>query len=546
MHIPFFCTDPLAETAARDGKPQGRRSRARWWRPVAGVALLCALAGRAELLVQVGQNFTGSVYPTDSPYFPADANGAVGPAHFVEMVNGRFSVYTKSNASQVQSMTTLDFWTRAGLTFSSNLDISDPRLIFDPAVQRWFAASIDINSANQVSNRFLVAVSATADPTGTWKAVGFMADSAGNFADFPTLGLDAKGVYLGGDLFDSAGNEQGSLLVSIPKTNLLAATPTAQNRTTFNLGSTYGWVVQPAINFGPATSAQVLAVGDLGYDFNPHNTLVGFSVQNANLPGASHSLGTVITVDPYSVPINPFQPDGSSNLDDGDTRFSASVWQVGDVLYAVHSTEVNNRAAVRWYKIDANTYAVIQSGTIADPSLEYFYPSIAANAAGTVVIAFNGCSRTTFISSYAVVGETVGGTITFGSPMLLQSGLASYQAPGGGTSRWGDYSATSVDPVDPNRFWTIQLIASGSSAWSTQITEIRTDHNPTLAIAASATQVTVSWPATTIQFALEWSTDPSSAAVWTPVSQAATIANGVASVRLAPEPGAQFFRLRQQ
>ena len=47
---------------------------------------------------------------------------------------------------------------------------------------------------------------------------------------------------------------------------------------------------------------------------------------------------------------------------------------------------------------------------------------------------------------------------------------------GGGTqnntSRWGDYSATTVDPDDDRRFWTIQEWVSADNVWSTQITEI--------------------------------------------------------------------------
>jgi hypothetical protein len=42
----------------------------------------------------------------------------------------------------------------------------------------------------------------------------------------------------------------------------------------------------------------------------------------------------------------------------------------------------------------------------------------------------------------------------------------------GGSNRWGDYSATVVDPTDPNRFWTIQEIAIGNNNWGMQITEL--------------------------------------------------------------------------
>jgi hypothetical protein len=39
-------------------------------------------------------------------------------------------------------------------------------------------------------------------------------------------------------------------------------------------------------------------------------------------------------------------------------------------------------------------------------------------------------------------------------------------------NRWGDYSATTLDPNDPTHFWTIQEWAGGSTTWAMQISEI--------------------------------------------------------------------------
>ena len=76
---------------------------------------------------------------------------------------------------------------------------------------------------------------------------------------------------------------------------------------------------------------------------------------------------------------------------------------------------------------------------------------------------------------YAVVGNTTGGTTTFGTPLLLQAGTSSYHRDDSiGRNRWGDYSNTAFDPADPNIFWTFQEWASGASNWSVQITELIT------------------------------------------------------------------------
>ncbi|MBU6400632.1 MAG: hypothetical protein KGS61_09960, partial [Verrucomicrobia bacterium] len=498
-----------------------------------------------------GLNFTGSIYGVDTDALPADANGAVGPNHFVELINGRFSVYSKTNGQRLQTMTDLAFWAKAGVNLSSNLDVTDPRLIFDTASQRWFAVQVDFDLNTNASNQFLLAVSSNADPTGTWTGFAIPADPVGgNFADFPTFGLDANGLYLGGDMFDPSNNSLGPTLVAIPKSGLLANPPTVAGLTNFGLldYGTYGYILQPALTSGNATSPEaVLAVGDLGDDFLSHSNLVLTLIENGGSPGnASLSTPTPLLVPPYSVPINPPQPDGSSNLDDGDTRFSAAVCRVGDQLYAAHNTELNNRAAVQWFVINAVNQTVVQTGTLTDARLDLFYPSIAANAAGTVVIACNGSSSNSFLSAYAAAGQTVNGTLTFGSLLLLKAGLASYQnvdpTDPSGTSRWGDYSATSVDPVNPTHFWTIQMYPADSATWATQITELITD---AIALTAkvSGTNLVLTWPGAASGFQLQSTPNLSPTNTWTTVTQPPILSNNLFTVSL-PLGGSQvFFRV---
>ncbi len=525
-----------------------RRPSLSLWLVVVGFAL-AGLFCRAAVPVQIGQYFTAATLGVDVGFTPADCNGAVGPSHYVELINGRFSVFNKVTGAKVATQTAAAFWTSTGLTFGPGVVQSDPRLIYDPTSQRWFASAIDVNSS-QANNRFLLAISATSDPTGTWRGVAFTADPVnGNFADFPTLGLDQKGVYVGGFYFSPGGNSAvGDTLVSIPKADLLANPPTAANRTWFNVlaPTYYGSIEQPSVNLDPAATGDhpVLAVGDLGLDFNLHFTLAAYYVQNADVPGgATLSATTSIGVDGYAVPLNPPQPGGNGNLDDGDSRFGARVQQVGSVLYATHATEVNNRAAIRWYRISAIDFSLLESGTISDSSLDLFYPSISANSAGTVVIAYNGCSSTSFVSIYASVGQTLNGTTTFNNPLLLKAGVATYQQPGtSGISRWGDYSTVSLDPVDPTRFWSILMYPSSASAWSTQVTELRTGLPP-LSITRFGANVVLSWPGAANTLTLQ-QTSSLGAPNWTTLSQTQVANNGLVSVTVPVGTGPEFFRLQ--
>ena len=532
------------------------RGRARW---LTVVLLWFVAAGAPELRavvdLTIGVNFQGSVVGTDVFASPADANGAVGPQHFVEFINGRFAIYRKTDGALVTAKSATAFWNAAGVQFASGYDTTDPRLIYDPTVGRWFAAQIDYNANADNTNRFLLAVSATADPTGAWKGLGIATDPArANFADFPTLGVNHDAVFLSGLYFALAGGgTAGSVLVSIPKADLLLATPTAANRTMFNSlpENNYGVILQPAVNLNAGSSAaNVIAVPHDGTDFLPQSSLLRFTVQNAAGPGAAVlSAPTAIAVPSYTVPVNPTQPSGTNTLDDGDNRFSAQVYQVGNVLYGVHGVQVSTNAAIRWYKLDATAGTLLQSGTIADASLAFFYPSIAANSNGLVVIAFNGCGAGAgaFISSYAAAADTVHGYTSFGAPVLLKPGTATYSSPGsGGTSRWGDYSAISSDPSDPTRFWTIQMVPSATTTWFTQITELRLTArpNPALAITRNAGNVTVSWPATVANFHLESATDFALPTPWTSFVQPPVTNAGTISVTVPASVAQQFFQLR--
>lgn len=471
------------------------------------------LKTEAAVTVTLGQNFTGSTFGVNTSFIPPDSNGAIGPGRFMEFINGTVAVYNKTNGASVQRKTNLKFWSDAGVLLSTDQVTSDPRVIYDPVSQRWFATQVDVDSAasdpTSEANDFLIAVSTTSSPTSPWKGFLFQADpDNGYFADFPTLGVDSNAVYLSGDFYSAGETPEGAGLVSIPKADLLAATPTVANMHWFGVMdyAVRGEVLQPAICFDGSANGNVVSIADIGSDSSPHSNVVSFAVQNAGGISPTLTTSTFLNVLPYEVPDNAdlgvpqftaLQPDNTTTLMANDARLSAKVYAVGGVLYAVHNTLLNGRLAIRWYRIRAADQTLIEQGTIADPNLDLFFPSIAVNQYGVVVIGCNASGSATYVSSYAYVGEIKNGTTTFGGGVLLKTGAGSYHdiyeilaqllddpvTP----SRWGDYSAMSVDPADPTHFWTIQAYPSAvdpdtGGTWSTQITEIIATTPPQLAI----------------------------------------------------------------
>jgi hypothetical protein len=108
------------------------------------------------------------------------------------------------------------------------------------------------------------------------------------------------------------------------------------------------------------------------------------------------------------------------------------------------------------------------------------------NGAGHMVIGFSGSKSTEHIGAFYSGCKADGTTVA--KPILIQAGTA-YSAPGApngimnppANGRWGDYSYTTLDPMDQTglTFWTIQEYAETADnsnvggAWGTWITSVK-------------------------------------------------------------------------
>jgi hypothetical protein len=438
----------------------------------------------------IGSQFNGTNI-TFSGFIPPDTMGAIGPNHYVEMINGAYAVYDR--AGNLQQRITLDnFWSNNGGVGINSFSF-DPRITFDASSGRWFAVAVD--SAGGANSGYLVAVSSGSNPTlngsgaSGWSRFRFAADpgtgGSGNaaasthWADYPTLGLTATSVNIAANMFTvSGGGGSGTVInvVTIPKADLIGGAPTIANRTHFQdvdpnttgfnntpINDLSGTITQPgrflsAFNKG----AGVLRVSAIG--------------GTAGAPTAPAAFGPnsgFVTVTSRSGPPLATQNGANDNVNTGDSRFAGSVVHMNGEYWAVHSVSVNSRSALEWYRISATTNNVIESGLISDPTRHFYYGSIALNGLGDVVIGYSGSSDADFISTFVSVGKTSAGVTTFGSPTLTHAGVANYVAlDGSGRNRWGDYSSTELDPNNPYSFWTIQEFASGTNQWQTRVTQI--------------------------------------------------------------------------
>jgi hypothetical protein len=233
--------------------------------------------------------------------------------------------------------------------------------------------------------------------------------------------------------------------------------------------------MQPAHTFGAAPAEYFLYEGAA-------SGLSMARIDNSSGTPTWHA-PTAVSVAPYaSVNALPGAPQfGNDNtIDTSDTRLLNVVYRNGS-LWTVHTVQspATVKTEVAWYQINPGTATVLSQGRISDPTRWYYYPSIGVNQDNIAAIGFSGSSSREYVGGYYTIVRPSSG---IADPVsLLKSGEAPYYKtgqtmgiPGGGTdNRWGDYSATVVDPTDNVTFWTLQEYAqtpdpvTGASRWGT-------------------------------------------------------------------------------
>lgn len=431
--------------------------------PLATAVILAALAtaGLAQEL-RIGSSFAGSTYGIDSTIIPPDTDGAVGRRHIVELLNGHYAVYRKSNGSRIASSSLDQFWRDAGAP-PRGFAI-DPRVVFDPVANRWYASTLSLNSGNAPDD-LLFAVSRDDDPTQGWAAFRVpFTGPVGTFADFPTLGFNSESVLV---------FSNGAVLV-VPKADLLAPEPTLARSTLLpsrELLTPSGTKIQPVVNLDHSAVALLLGTWDVEGSVMRIWRLTGGPITPALEPDAAF---VNLTFYPLLGPGGALQPQSGIGIFTSSPFLATSIVRRNGLLWGVQTVSYQGRAALRWFVIDPATNTRTQEGLISDGVHDFFMGSIAVNGCGDVVIGFNRSGTDQFVSAYAVAGTTENNVTTFGQPLLLRAGVARYELTGGAaTARWGDYSATVVDPQHPGTFWTFQEWPSAPDVWSTQVTEIR-------------------------------------------------------------------------
>ena len=398
---------------------------------------------------------------------PPDTEGAVGPHHLMEALNSQVVIQDRSGKI-LSAITNWTFWSALGVTESF-----DAHVLYDPYAQRWIFSS----AAGEMSSNssVLIGVSQTSDPTAGWNIYKVDLGSSANWVDYPTLGFNKNWIVVQANIFTIAGNNfVNSKIWAFDKADLYAG---GTGKYTV-LSPPNGFTQVPATTMDPDLSTMyLLEQSSSGSGKLRVDTITGAVGSEVLTTGVAYPTGPSAW-QTFS-PVTNFAPQlgSSENIDTEDGRIQSCVYRNGS-LWASHTvylpaTGTPTRSAAQWWQIDMSASAfgqVQQFGRIDDPTAAnfYAYPTLAVNHYGDVMIGYTHFGAGMYASAAYSMHLASDPPNTMESEVMLKAGEASYFKDfGTGDNRWGDFTATVVDPVDDTSMWTIQEYAGQSNMWGT-------------------------------------------------------------------------------
>ncbi len=387
---------------------------------------------------------------------PADNDGAPGTTQYVEFVNTFYAVYSKTGSLQLGPLAGSSFWSGFGGGCQSD-NWGDPTIRFDAAAQRWVAAQFDLGPQGSGPYAECVAVSTTADATGSYNRYRF---TFSQFPDYPKMGVWPDAYYfsynINGSSEEVCANDRTAMLAGNTATQV-CFTPSGFGMLPSDLdGPTPPAAGTPNffVELDPGGSAN-LAMFNFHVDFvTPTNstftgpTLIPVAAFSPSCPAAQRGACAP-------------QPDaGSDKLETLSDRlmYRLVYRNFGDhsVLLTAHSVRVSGTGSgARWYEIHSpeTSPTVFQSGTFGPDSQYRFMPAIAMDRNQDIAVGFtrSGSAAGQYPSLVYAGRVPTDAAGTLESEVTLLAGTGSQSS--GNADRWGDYSSMTVDPTDDCTFW---------------------------------------------------------------------------------------------
>ena len=418
-------------------------------------------------------NFDGIPFPgVACNCAPPDTNGEVGATQYVQIANEGFQVFDKTTgASQLGPVGISTIWSGFGGPCES-AGSGDPVVLYDQFANRWLISQF-AGVGNPTDE--CVAVSTTSDATGSYFRYAFHLGS--DFFDYPKLAVWPDAYYMAMNVFNSSTRsymgpqpfalDRARMLAGLPATFITTGITGGPGEAPYLPADLDGSITPPAGS--PASFIEWPATGayrvfHFHVDFaNPLNSTftlfaspaaAGFTQRTARIP----QLGTTALLDPL----------GDRLMFRAATRFFSDGHES---LVSNFTVESGGVAAVRWFELRNPTrgpVTVFQEGTYQPDTTHRWMGSAAMDQQGNLAVGYSASSGT-INPQIRYAGRLVGDPLNTlpQAELTLFAGTGSQSAP----SRWGDYSAMTIDPVDDCTFWYTQEYYAMTSSfnWRTRI-----------------------------------------------------------------------------
>ncbi|HYR75667.1 MAG TPA: carboxypeptidase-like regulatory domain-containing protein [Pyrinomonadaceae bacterium] len=409
---------------------------------------------------------------------PPDENGDVGPTYYIQTVNTSIGIYNKSTGVRVAAFTFDTFMSQGSFGNLCDTDnFGDPVVLYDTFEDRWFITdfAFQLDGSNNVINPpgsfQCIAVSKTGDPVaGGWNF--YSINTTGGLGDYPKFGIWPDGIYMSANMFDYAagGSFQNVRVFAFNKAQMYAAAPTPQV-VSFDVADASEFTLLPS---NARLQAGTPPPGSPNYFISTSEFLNAQDVYKFHVDWNSISLST------FTGPFNPLAssswpaasvpnaPTPGNFLDVLQQRAMAQNQYTNlsgvESLWATHTVRRQDTAgfaAPRWYQVPVTGGTVgandIQSVTW-DPDganvIHRYVPSLAVDRAGNMAIGYTTSNSTTNpgIKYAGRLSTDPVNTFSQTEQTLIQGTGTQTGSCGGTCTRWGDYTAMTLDP-DGCTFW---------------------------------------------------------------------------------------------
>lgn len=401
---------------------------------------------------------------------PPDTNIAVGPYHVVIATNDDWAIYDRYGNEQYR----VDVKTFLG----TDDFLFDPRCVYDPWNGRFLILYLRMRGSNGSNGSWwTLLVSDDNNPHGNWWRYNFDSKYDGSnfvsqWVDFPHLGYDNEAIYLSGNMYNTSGGFRYGKVRILWKSQVYNAQAASwydfwRLPDTIAPAQGYRVVTSPRNHYWahiPGGGGNYVRVYRIE---NPLSWHQGTGTPNLVLQSD-------ISVGAFSMPPKAREPGRGRVLWTVDTRITDKSRLNYPYLYTSHHVGVNSGQSVgcKYYRLNVSNNTAPRDGLLLyNASYDAFFPTLEATRDEDMALGLNASNGDTSNSYYVsfLMYEWLEGSGGIGSGVVLRGGAGVAGASSG--NRWGDYSASQLDPCDYRTVWLAGEHARPNS-WHTSAHEV--------------------------------------------------------------------------